>query len=211
MFFSSFQNHFRFPSIHFLIVAYRHFIINGIRNFIAQQAQPKQLILTNNKDTFTYCFQPIQCLQPNFMPNGIKKFMYTKHKGDNAKLKIFSFLLQRQYIQPNFVSDGIKLSYIPKATKHTNIKQATKAITSTLVLLLTQSLCFYNWKNANPGVFRFQFRKKPNNFVHIIHQQFLHFIDPEKPVLCLLSNFEHTIHHQFVLFIDFKKKLYLAC
>ena len=144
MFFSSFQNHFRFPSIHFLIAAYRHFIINGIRNFIAQQAQPKQLILTNNKDTFTYCFQPIQCLQPNFMPNGIKKFMYTKHKGDNAKLKIFSFLLQRQYIQPNFVSDGIKLSYIPKATKHTNIKQATKAITSTLVLLLTQSLCFYN-------------------------------------------------------------------
>ena len=33
---------------------------------MAQQAQLKQLIITNNKNIFTYRFQPIQRLQPEF-------------------------------------------------------------------------------------------------------------------------------------------------
>ena len=32
------------------------------------------------------------------------------------------------------------------------------------------------------------------NFVHFIHHQFVHFIDPEKPVRGLMNNFVHFIH-----------------
>ena len=39
---------------------------------MTQQKQRKQLILTDNKNIFTYCFQPIQCLQPNFKTDGIR-------------------------------------------------------------------------------------------------------------------------------------------
>ena len=39
---------------------------HGIRNFMAQQKQPKQPILIDGKNIFTYCFQPIQRLLPNF-------------------------------------------------------------------------------------------------------------------------------------------------
>ena len=37
-----------------------NFTTDGIRNFMAQQKQHKQLILTNDKNIFTCCFQPIQ-------------------------------------------------------------------------------------------------------------------------------------------------------
>ena len=33
--------------------------------------------------------------------------MYTKHNGDSAKLIIFSFIPQRQRMQPNFMDDSI--------------------------------------------------------------------------------------------------------
>ena len=84
------------------------FITDGIRNLIAQQKQGKQLISTDNKNIFTYRFQPIQRLQPNFMTFGIRNFMYTKHNGDNAKLRILSFMPQRQGVQPNFMNDSIR-------------------------------------------------------------------------------------------------------
>ena len=42
---------------------------------MAQQKQRKQLILTDDKNIFTYCFQPIQRLQPNFTTDGIRNFM----------------------------------------------------------------------------------------------------------------------------------------
>ena len=34
--------------------------------------------------------------------------MYTKHNGDNAKLRIFSFAAQRQRIQLNFMNYSIR-------------------------------------------------------------------------------------------------------
>ena len=71
---------------------------------MAQQKQLKQLLLTNDKNIFTYCFQSIQCLQLNFNTYGIRNFMYTKHNGDKKKLRIFSFILQQQSIQPNFMN-----------------------------------------------------------------------------------------------------------
>ena len=61
---------------------------------MAQQKQRKQLILTDNKNISTYRFQSIQRLQPNFMTDGIRNFMYTNHNGDKAKLRIFSFIPQ---------------------------------------------------------------------------------------------------------------------
>ena len=46
---------------------------------MAQQKQRKQLILTDNKNISTYRFQTMQRLQPNFITDGIRNFMYTKH------------------------------------------------------------------------------------------------------------------------------------
>ena len=42
----------------------------------AQQKQRKQLILTDDKNIFAYCFQPVQRLQPNFRTNDIRN-LYT--------------------------------------------------------------------------------------------------------------------------------------
>ena len=84
---------------------------------MTQQKQRKQLILTDNKNISTYRFQSVQRLQPNFMTDGIRNFMYAKHKGDNAKLRIFSFIPQRQRIQPNF------MNHTYQTTKHTNTTQ----------------------------------------------------------------------------------------
>ena len=51
---------------------------------MAQQKQRKQLIFTNEKNIFTYCFQPMQRLQLNFKNDGMINFIYSKH---NAKYK----------------------------------------------------------------------------------------------------------------------------
>ena len=42
---------------------------------MAQQKQPKQLILTDNLNISTYHFQLIKLLQPNFITDGMKIFM----------------------------------------------------------------------------------------------------------------------------------------
>ena len=103
-----------------------------------KQKQRKQLILNNDKNIFTYCFQPIQRLQPNFITDDIRNFMYTKHNGGNAKLRIFSFIPQRQRTQPNF------MNHTYQTTKQTNTTRTTKTTTSAWVSLLTQSLCSHN-------------------------------------------------------------------
>ena len=43
--------------------------------------------------------------------------MFTEHNGDNSKLKIFSFIPQRQRIQPNF------MNYTYQTTKQTQPEQ----------------------------------------------------------------------------------------
>ena len=94
--------------------------------------------------------------------------MYTKHNGDNAELRIFSFIPQRQRLQPNF----IYLTY--QTTKYTNTTRTTKTTTSTWFSPLTESLCSYNWDNANSGVFIFKLRKyRPVSY--FIHHQFYTF------------------------------------
>ena len=40
------------------------------------------------------------------MADGIRNFMYSKRNGDNAKLRIFSFIPQR--MQPSFMNDSIR-------------------------------------------------------------------------------------------------------
>ena len=42
---------------------------------MAQQKQRKQPTLIDDKNIFTYCFQQMQCLQPNFTTDGIRNFM----------------------------------------------------------------------------------------------------------------------------------------
>ena len=48
---------------------------DGLRTFMTLQKQRKQLILTDSENNFTYSFQPIQRLQPNFMTDGLRTFM----------------------------------------------------------------------------------------------------------------------------------------
>ena len=75
-------------------------MIDGTRNFMVKQKQRKQLILTDSKNIFTYHFQQIQCLQPNFMTDGRRTFIHIKYNGDNPKVRKFSFIPQGQRIQP---------------------------------------------------------------------------------------------------------------
>ena len=57
----------------------------------------------------------------------LKKFMYTKHNGDNAKLRIFSFIPQRQRIQPKFMNDRIKtFIHTKQLNTHTHTTRTTK-------------------------------------------------------------------------------------
>ena len=121
------------------------------------QKQRKQLILIDSKNILTCCFQPIPRLQPNFKTDGIRNFMYTKQNGDKVKLRIFSFIPQRQRIQPNFAN------HTYQTTKQTNTTRTTKTTTSTWVSPLTQSFCSCYWDNAYSGVFIFKFRNKLTN------------------------------------------------
>ena len=119
--------------------------------------------------------------------------MHTKYNGDSPKLRIFSFLPEQRRIQPNF------MNHTYQTTNQRNTTQTTKTTTSTWVSPPKQSLCSYNWDSANSGVFIFKFQPNSKksystNFVHFILQQFVHFINPEKPVRHLMNNFVHFIH-----------------
>ena len=86
---------------------------------MAQQKQRKQLILTNDKNSFTYWFQPIQHLQPNFKTNGIKNFMAQQKQRKKPILtddkNIFTYCFEPiQSLQPNFKTDGIRNSMYTK-------------------------------------------------------------------------------------------------
>ena len=139
---------------------------------MAQQKQRKQLILTVNKNISTYRFQSIQRLQPNFMTDGIRNFMYTKHNEDNAKLRIFSFIPQRQRMQPNFMNDSIR-TFIHTKQLSTHTHNPNKQILQ------------YSYSNSA--------RNWPISCISFI-TNFVHFIDPQKSALSLLSNFVHFIH-----------------
>ena len=79
-----------------------------MRNFMAQQKQRKQLILTDSKNIPTYRFQPIQRLRHNFMTDSKRAFIHTKYNGDNPKVRIFSLIPQRQLMQPKFMADSMR-------------------------------------------------------------------------------------------------------
>ena len=42
---------------------------------MAQHKQHKQLVLSDDKNIFAYCFQPIHRLESNFTTDGIRNFM----------------------------------------------------------------------------------------------------------------------------------------
>ena len=166
---------------------------------MAQQKQRKQLILSDNLNISTYHFQPIQRLQPNFMTDGIRNFMYTKHNGDNAKLRIFSFIPQRQRIQHNFMNGSIR-TFIHTKELNTRTNWTTKTTTSTWVSLVTQSLRSFNWHNVDSAVFIFKLCKKLVDFVHFIHHKIWTFHWP--PTICtwLVEQFRtfHPFRHESV-------------
>ena len=80
---------------------------------MAQQKQHKQPILINGKNIFTYCFQPIQCLQPNFTTDGIRNFMAKQKQRKQPILvdskNIFTHCFQSmQRSQPNSKTYAIR-------------------------------------------------------------------------------------------------------
>ena len=144
---------------------------------MTQQKQRKQLILTDNKNISTYRFQSIQRLQPNFMTDGIRNFMYTKHNGDNAKLRIFSFIPQRQRIKTNFMNDSIR-TFIHTIQLNTHTTRTTK-------------FCSIHIQTPH--------KNWPVSYISSI-TILVHFIDSQKSVLCLLSSFIHFIHESVTFF-----------
>ena len=73
---------------------------------MAQQKQRKQPILIDGNNIFTYCFQPIQRLQPDFTTNGIRNLMAKQKQRKQPILiagkNIFTYSFQSiQRLQPN--------------------------------------------------------------------------------------------------------------
>ena len=58
-------------------------------------------------------------MQLNFFTGNIRTFMRIMHNGDSAKLKILSFILQRQLVQPSFMNDALELSFRPRLQRAT--------------------------------------------------------------------------------------------
>ena len=80
---------------------------------MAQQKQRKQPILIDGKNIFTYCFQPIQRLQPNFTTDGIRNFMTQQKQRKQLLLtddkNIFTYCFQSiQRLQPNSKTYAIR-------------------------------------------------------------------------------------------------------
>ena len=138
---------------------------------MAQQKQRKQPILIDGKNIFTYCFQPIQSLQPNFTTDGIRNFMAQQKQRKQRILidgkNIFTHCFQSiQRLQPNSKTYAIRnliytkyngdnpklriISFIPQQRRiqpnfinHTyqTTTQTTKTTTLTWVSPPTQILC----------------------------------------------------------------------
>ena len=160
---------------------------------MAKQKQPKQPMLITGKNIFTYFFQSIQRLKPNSKTYAIRNFMYTKYNGDNPKLSIFLFIPQRRRIQPNF------MNHTYQTTNQTNTTQTTKTTTSTWVSPLTQSLCSYNWDNANSGVFILTFQpisknSYSTNLVHLFHPSPICTFHWSRKTCTWLDEQFHTFH-----------------
>ena len=140
-----------------------------------------------------------------------RNVMYTKRNGDSPKLRIFSFIPQQRRMQPNF------MNHTYQTTNQTNTTQPTKTTTSTWVLPPTQSLCSYNWDNANCGVFIFTFQpvsknSYSTNFVHFIHHQFEHFIQKNlyvawRTILYILSIPTWILHQLSKIFEQFSNNV----
>ena len=87
---------------------------------MTQQKQRKQPILIDGKNIFTYCFQPIQRLQPNFTNDGIRNFMTQQKQRKQVLLtddkNIFTYYFQSiQRLQPDSKTCAI-INF--KYTKH---------------------------------------------------------------------------------------------
>ena len=103
------------------------------------------------------------------MADDIRDFMYTKHNGDYKKIRIFSFIPQRQCKQPNFMKDSIRI-FIHAKQPNRNTTRTTKKRHQRGFHY--KQKCCYNWDNANSGVFIFKFCNRSANFVHFIYHQF---------------------------------------
>ena len=82
-------------------------------NYMAQQKQRKQLILSNNQNISAYHFQLIQRLQPNSITDDIRIFMTQQKQRKQLHLtddkNIFTYCFQSiQHLQPNSKTYAIR-------------------------------------------------------------------------------------------------------
>ena len=80
---------------------------------MAQQKQRKQPILIDGKNIFTYCFQPMHRLQPNFTTDVTRNFLAQQKQRKQPHLKddkdIFTYCFQAiQCLQPNSKTYAIR-------------------------------------------------------------------------------------------------------
>ena len=116
--------------------------------------------------------------------------MYSKHNGDNTKLKIFSSMPQQQRIQPNFMNDSIR-TFIHTKQLNTRTTRTTKTTMSTWISLETKIYALLRQRKFCS--IHIQTLQEIGRF-RTFHPSQTHFIEPKKSVLGLLSNFVHFIH-----------------
>ena len=120
------------------------------------------------------------------MTDGMTNFMYSKQDRDNAKLRIFSFILQQQRIQPNFMNDTIR-NFTHSKQLNTRTTQKTKTTTST---------CIYFTSNTKFMLLQLRQCKFFSIYIQTLQK----------------IGWSHTFHPSQILYISLTpKNLYLAC
>ena len=126
------------------------------------------------------------------MADDIRDFMYTKHNGDYKKIRIFSFIPQRQCKQPNFMKDSIRIFIHAKQPNiEIQLEQPKNVInvgfTTNKNAVTTEIMQILEYSYSNFAI------DQPISYISSI-TNFVHFIDPQNSVIGLLSKFVHFIH-----------------
>ena len=98
------------------------------------------------KEYFYLLFPINATLTRNYKTDGIRSLKYTKRNGDNAILRIFSFIPQWQRIQPNFIYHTYQTTKQTNTTRTTNTTTPTRVSYSNFAISLPVS---YNSSIAN--------------------------------------------------------------
>ena len=97
----------------------------------------------------------MQRLQHISMTDSIRNFMYTKHKRSNAKLRILSFIPQKQHTH-----NSILWLITEQLSQKTSTKETTNRTSRTTTGSSNKNFIFLQLRHYS-GVFIFRLRNKP--------------------------------------------------